>query len=88
MILEILKITVKDEDSAPVSGATVTIGTDEVTTDSDGVAEFELEYGDYEASISATGYVTATESLAFRSNHKNFSVSLESDTPTGTGTDS
>lgn len=87
MILEILKITVTDEDSAPVSGATVTIGTDEETTDSDGVVEFELEYGDYEASISATGYVTATESLAFRSNHKNFSVSLESDTPTGTGTD-
>ena len=48
--------------------------------------EFELAYGDYSATIEASGYTTATESLAFRSNHKNFSVTLEAVTGTGTVT--
>ena len=81
----ILEITVTDGTN-PVSGATVTIGTDSETTDATGKAEFELAYGDYSATIEATGYTTATESLAFRSNHKNFSVTLESATGTVTVT--
>lgn len=76
-ILEILKITVNDGTDA-ISGATVTIGTDSETTDENGIVEFELEYGDYSATISASGYTTVTETLAFRSNHKNFSITLES----------
>ena len=71
-----LKITITDEEEAPFEGATVTIGTDEETSDEEGVVEFELPYDDYEATIEATGYVTATEELAFRSNHKNFTVTL------------
>lgn len=70
-----LKITVTD-GTDPVASATITIGEDSETTDAEGKAEFELEYGDYEAEVSATGYVTSTESIAFRSNHKNFSVTL------------
>jgi hypothetical protein len=42
--------------------------------------EFELAYDDYTATIEATGYVTATEELAFRSNHKNFTVTLTAET--------
>ena len=83
--LPILTLTVTDGTDA-ISGATVTIGEDSDTTDADGQVEFELEYGDYSATIEASGYTTATESLAFRSNHKNFTVSLESATGTGTVT--
>ena len=75
-----------DSESNPIESATVTIGEDSETTDATGKAEFELEYGDYSATISADGYVTATESLAFRSNHKNFSVTLVSATGTVTVT--
>lgn len=44
--------------------------------------EVELAYGDYEATITADGFTSKTESIAFRSNHKNFSVTLESATAT------
>lgn len=61
--------------------------TNEQTTGDDGKVTFEnLEYGDYTATISKDGYVTKTENIAFRNNHKNFSITLEEDTPTGTGT--
>lgn len=83
--LPTLTITVNDGTDA-ISGATVVIGEESETTDATGKAEFELEYGDYSASISASGYTTKTESLAFRSNHKNFTVSLESATGTVTVT--
>lgn len=70
-----LNITVTD-GTDPVSGATVTIGTDSETTDSDGKATFDLAYGDYTAEVTMTGYVDAEESIAFRSNHKNFTITL------------
>ena len=70
-----LKITV-DDGTDPVSGATVVIGEDSETSSSDGVVEFELPYGDYTATVTATGYTDAEESISFRSNHKNFSISL------------
>lgn len=55
----------------------------EQTTDENGKATFEeMEYGDYIATISAEGYVTKTENIAFRSNHKNFTVQLEQATGT------
>jgi len=75
-----LTVTVSD-GADPIVGASVTIGSTTETTGDDGKASFELEYGDYTATISKEGYVTATETLAFRSNHKNFTVSLTGDTP-------
>lgn len=51
-----------------------------------GKAEFELEYGDYSATITADGFIAATESLAFRSNHKNFTVTLDDYSGTSTVT--
>lgn len=59
----------------------------EQTTGSDGKATFEnTEYGDYTLTISADGYTTKTENIAFRSNHKNFTIALESASGTGTVT--
>ena len=78
IITDTLSITVVDSVSEEaISGATVTIGTDSETTDENGVATFEnMPYDDYEVEISATDYTTKTETLAFRNNHKAFSVSL------------
>lgn len=76
IITDTLTVTVDDGENA-ISGATITIGTDEQTTDENGVATFEdMPYDDYSAEISATGYTTKTETLAFRSNHKSFTVTL------------
>lgn len=80
-----LTVIVNGSDGV-LEGATVSIGGESETTGSDGKASFELEYGDYEALISCSGYVTKTENIAFRSNHKNFTVTLESEpTPTFDG---
>ena len=74
-----LTVTVKDITEDPVKDATVTIGNESETTGDDGKASFTLAYGDYTASVTATGYDDAEETLAFRSNHKNFTITL---TPT------
>ena len=59
----------------------------EQTTGSDGKATFEnTEYGDYTLTIEADGYITKTENIAFRSNHKNFTIALEQSGGTGTVT--
>ena len=60
--------------------------TNEQTTGDDGKATFQLEYGDYTATITKDGYQTKTENIAFRSNHKNFTITLESASGTGTVT--
>ena len=60
--------------------------TNEQTTGDDGKATFQLEYGDYTATISKDGYTTKTENIAFRSNHKNFSITLVESSGTGTVT--
>lgn len=76
IVTDTLTVTV-DDGTDPISGATVTIGTTDKTTGDDGVATFTaMPYDDYSAEISATGYTTKTETLAFRSNHKAFTVSL------------
>lgn len=73
-----LTITVDDGTDA-ISGATVIIGETSKTTDANGEVEFtDMPYDDYSATISKEGYTTATESIAFRSNHKSFTVSLTS----------
>ena len=78
IITDTLTVTVVDSVSEDaITGATVTIGDSTETTDEDGVATFEnMPYDDYSAEISATNYTTKTETLAFRNNHKAFSVSL------------
>lgn len=75
-----LTITVKSGDSA-VSGASVTIGETTKSTGSDGKTSFTLDYDDYLVEVSKSGYESATETLAFRSNHKNFEIELEAETP-------
>ena len=81
-----LTVTVTDESSVAISGASVVIGETSKSTGDDGKATFQLVYGDYEATISADGYTTATEELQFRSNHKNFEIELEAASSTGTVT--
>ena len=74
-----LSVTVTDSADEPsaIEGATVVIGETTKTTDATGKAEFpNLTYEDKSATISATGYTTKTETLAFRSNHKSFTVAL------------
>ena len=81
-------LTVVVTDGAdPITGATVTVDGDSETTGSDGKATFEnTAYGDYTLTIEADGYTTKTENIAFRSNHKNFTIALESASGTGTVT--
>lgn len=78
IITDTLTVTVVDSASEDaITGATVTIGDFTETTGENGVATFDdMPYDDYSAEISATDYTTKTETLAFRSNHKAFSVSL------------
>ena len=52
------------------------------TTDATGKATFDVAYGDYTVTIEKDGYVTKTEDVAFRSNHKNFSIELVEDSGT------
>ena len=80
--VDTITIAVDDgEDTpSPIEGATVTIGSVTKTTDSSGECTFpDMTYQDYSAEISATGYVTKTETIAFRSNHKSFTISLEAE---------
>lgn len=80
--VDTITITVDDgEDTpSPIEGATVTIGSVTKTTDSSGECTFpDMTFQDYSAEISATGYITKTETIAFRSNHKSFTISLEAE---------
>ena len=70
-----LTVTVSDGTDT-ITGASVTIEEDTVLTDENGTASFELEYGDYTCTVTCTGYESVTEDLSFRSNHKNFSITL------------
>ena len=86
---DVLKLTITDKDTSEPVVASVTIGEETKDSGIDGVVQFTRAYGDYEATISAEGYATVTEELAFRSNHKNFTVELEAAAPvvqTGTVT--
>ena len=65
-----------NDGTDPIVGASVTIDETTETTGDDGKAEFDLAYDDYTATITADGYDSAEESIAFRSNHKTFTVSL------------
>lgn len=70
-----LTITISDGTDA-ISGATVTIGDASETSDNEGKVTFTLPYDDYTVEVIAEGYNDAEESIAFRSNHKNFTITL------------
>lgn len=76
--LPTLTVTVTDDGETPtaISGATVTIGTTNKTTNASGEATFKLDYGDYEASVSATGYTTKTADIEFTSSKTGATVKL------------
>ena len=71
-------LTIKvDDGTNAIEGASVVIGETTKTTDSSGECTFtDMPYDDYSAEVSASGYTTKTESIAFRSNHKSFTISL------------
>ena len=76
--LPTLTVTVTDDGETPtaINGATVTIDDVNKTTNSDGVATFKLDYGDYEASVSATGYTTKTADIEFSASKTSATVKL------------
>lgn len=73
--LEILNIVVTD-GTDNITGASVTIDEDTIVTDENGTASFELEYGDYDCLVTCEGYEDYSDTLNFRSNHKNFTITL------------
>lgn len=48
------------------------------TTDSEGKARFQVEYGDYVVNIDSEDYVSKSQPVQFRSNHKNFTIPVTS----------
>ena len=71
-----LTIKVKDGETN-VSGATVTIGTTEKTTDASGETTYSLDYDNYTVEVEKTYYEDYTENIKFRANHKTFTIPLE-----------
>lgn len=45
-------------------------------TDNNGKASFDVEYGDYDVTVSKEGYTSVTEIVQYRSNHKNFNIQV------------
>ena len=72
-------ISLKDDGENPIVGANVTIDGETETSDSDGKVVFSLDYGDYDISVVAEGYIDKQDSISFRRNHKNFTVIMESE---------
>jgi len=70
-----ITITVTDGENA-ISGATVTIGTDEETSDENGVVEYTLTADTYSVGVEATGYNDATESITVDATHTTFTVTM------------
>ena len=75
----IADITVNVSDGTnPISGATVTIGTDSETTDTDGDAEFDSVYvGANTVTVTATGYADKTATINVDETHTSFTIELE-----------
>lgn len=71
-----LKFKVKDGESN-VSGATVTIGSTDKTTNGSGECTFTLDYDNYTVEVEKSGYEDYTENIKFRANHKTFTIPLE-----------
>lgn len=45
-------------------------------TDNQGKASFDVDYGDYDVTVSKEGYTSVTETVQYRSNHKNFNIQV------------
>ena len=71
-----LTVKVKDGENN-VSGATVTIGSTEKTTDASGETTYSLDYDNYTIEVEATGFEDYSENIKFRANHKTFTIPLE-----------
>ena len=62
----------------PISGATVTIGDNEETTDEDGEATFESVYeGSQTITVTKTGYADKTSTVTVDDSHTSFTIELE-----------
>lgn len=62
----------------PIEGATVTIGEDEETTDSDGEATFDSVYvGANTVSVTKSGYADKTSTINVDDAHTSFEIELE-----------
>ena len=59
-----MQIVVTNAYGAPLSGAVVTIGGQNITTGADGTASFSLKRGSYMAQIACVGYTTETIPLS------------------------
>ena len=68
---------IKENASGSKSGATVTIGTTEKTTDASGETTYSLDYDNYTIEVEATGFEDYSENIKFRANHKTFTIPLE-----------
>ena len=71
-----LEITITDGTN-PIQNATVTINSTNETTDSDGVAEFELYDGKYNVTASATGYTTVSDVVDVNEHNLDMTIELE-----------
>lgn len=63
-ILENVKLYVTGTTGAKISGATVTLGGQSVTTGADGLAEFSIQRGTYTVRVTCSGYTAKTQELA------------------------
>ena len=74
-----VSISVKS-DGTGVSGASVTIGETTKTTGSAGGCTFTLTDGDYDISVTATGYVDAEDEISVAYDETSFDINIEEDT--------
>ena len=71
-----IEFTVTDGED-PIEGATVSIGSVDKTTDSDGECTFQdIEEGTVSVTVTKEGYTTKTESITVDSDHTSFTISL------------
>lgn len=74
-----LSFTIND-GTDPIKGATVKIGSTTGTTgDAGGCTLKDIEDGSQSVEVSATGYVTKTETITVDSTHTSFTISLVAD---------
>lgn len=73
-----VNVTVKDSNEDAVQGASVVIGETTKTTGSAGGCSFTLADGDYEVTITATGYTDASEDLSVAYDNTTLNVTLTS----------
>ena len=68
---------VVDADESPISGATVSINEETLTTDSEGKATISLEDGEYPYTVSKTNYNTVEDTVTVVDEAQTVNVTLE-----------